>query len=181
MRLRAGTGCRQESVTDLDALDRLDAHQGAGESGIQATVPVHVGSEPRDQAVREDLDDAAERLAVLVGGVDLLDHRVRGRLVEAAQRVGVEGFDVPRQRTFGVFGGRDRSDGGGVADHPDPESGQNLRGNHAEGNACGGLPGAGPFQNGPGFGETVLLHPGEVCVAGAGASQWCVSGPALDQ
>src|SRR3954470_7121820 len=31
-----------EAVTDLDALDRLDRHQGAGEQRVELAVPVHV-------------------------------------------------------------------------------------------------------------------------------------------
>ena len=46
-----------EAVADLDALDRLDAHQRAGQPGVEPAVPVHVRAEARRQAV----DDAPRR------------------------------------------------------------------------------------------------------------------------
>ena len=41
-----------EPVADLDALDRLDAHQRAGQLGVQPAVPVHVRAEARAAAPR---------------------------------------------------------------------------------------------------------------------------------
>ena len=46
-----------EAVADLDALDRLDAHERAGEPGVEPAVPVHVGA----QAGRQAVDDAPRR------------------------------------------------------------------------------------------------------------------------
>ena len=66
-----GVGRQREAVADLDALDRLDAHQRAGEPRVEPTVPVHVRAETRRQAVHDDLDHAAEGVAVLVRLVDL--------------------------------------------------------------------------------------------------------------
>ena len=97
VRPRPGVGGQAEAVADLDALDRLDAHERAGEPGVEAAVPVHVRAEARRQPVHGDLDDAAEGVAVLVGLVDLGDHRLARVGVEAAHRVGVEVGDV-RQR-----------------------------------------------------------------------------------
>ena len=96
VRERAGGGREREAVADLDALDRLDAHQRAGQPGVEAAVPVHVRAEPRRQAVHDDLDDAAERVAVLVRLVDPGDHRCAGLGVEAAHRVLVEPGHGPR-------------------------------------------------------------------------------------
>ena len=53
---------------------------------------------PGRHAVGEHLDDAAERVAVLVGRVDLGHHARRRLGVEAAQRIGVEAVDVVGQR-----------------------------------------------------------------------------------
>jgi hypothetical protein len=89
---------RLEAVADLDALDRLDAHERAGQPGVEAPVPVHVAAQARRQAVDEHLDDAAEGVAVLAGGVDLGDHRGARAGVEAAHRVGVDGVEVVRAR-----------------------------------------------------------------------------------
>ena len=49
---RAGSGRDLEPVADLDALDRLDAHQRTGEPGVEPPVPVHVRAEPGRQPVR---------------------------------------------------------------------------------------------------------------------------------
>ena len=85
-----GRGGELEAVADLDALDRLDAHQRAGQPRVEAAVPVHVRAEARRQAVHDDLDDAAEGVAVLVGLVDARRPSARWRRVEAAHRVVVE-------------------------------------------------------------------------------------------
>src|SRR4051794_20605402 len=45
--LRTGGGGELEAVADLDALDRLDAHERAGEARVEAAVPVHVRPEAR--------------------------------------------------------------------------------------------------------------------------------------
>jgi hypothetical protein len=74
--LRARDAGRPEAVAHLDALDRLDAHRGGGEAGVQAAVPVDVGAEADRHSAGEDLD-AAEGVAVPVGLVDLRDHRLR--------------------------------------------------------------------------------------------------------
>ena len=84
---RAGLG---ERVADLHALDGLDRHQRGGEPRVELAVPLGVRAEARRHAVREHLDDAAERVGVPLGGVDLGDHP-RARLrVQAAQRIGVD-------------------------------------------------------------------------------------------
>ncbi len=93
-----------EPVADLDALDRLDAHQRAGQLRVEPAVPVHVRAEARRQPVDDHLDHAAERVAVLVGRVDLGDHRRRPVGVEGAHRVGVERLDVVGGRQRRVVG-----------------------------------------------------------------------------
>ena len=115
-----GVGGEVEAVADLDALDRLDAHQRAGQPRVEPAVPVHVRAEARRQAVHDHLDDAAEGVAVLVGLVDLGDHRLAGVGVEAAHRVGVERVHVGRgrDRAGRGLGGADRDD---VRDHLDAE------------------------------------------------------------
>ena len=61
---RAASAGQLEPVADLDALDRLDPHQRGREPGVQTPVPVHVAAEARGQAVHDDLDDAAEGVAL---------------------------------------------------------------------------------------------------------------------
>ena len=57
---------------------------------------MHVAAEARRQAVRDDLDHAAEGVAVLVRGVDLGLHRGARGGVQAAHRVGVDAVAVVR-------------------------------------------------------------------------------------
>ena len=52
-----------EAVADLDALDRLDAHEGLGQQGVELAVPVDVAAEADRHAVGQHLDHAAERVA----------------------------------------------------------------------------------------------------------------------
>ncbi len=109
-----------ERVADLHALDRLDGHQRGGEAGVQLAVPLDVAAQTRRYAVRQHLDDAAERVGVLLGGVDLGDHP-RARLgVEAAQRVGVDPLGVLRAGLQAGLGG-DRPELDDVRDDLDAE------------------------------------------------------------
>ncbi len=181
VRLRAGHAGELEAVADLDALDGLDAHEGGGEAGVEPAVPVDVRAEADRDAVGEDLDDAAEGVAVLVGLVDLRDHRLAGVCVEAAHRVGVEPVDVGRGRVDAV-----RGLGRGQFDHVgDDLDARDLldegAGDGAEGDAGGGLTGAGALQDRPGLVEAVLLHAREVGVAGARTGQRRVAAGFLEQ
>ena len=62
----------------------------AGELAVEPVVAAGERAQPDRQARRDDLDDAAERVAVLLGGLDLGDHRLLGGLVERADRAGVD-------------------------------------------------------------------------------------------
>src|SRR5690606_37353514 len=52
---RATAGRGGEAVPNLDALDGLDAHQGTGQPGVQATVPVDVAAQAHGHTVGQDL------------------------------------------------------------------------------------------------------------------------------
>ena len=52
-----------ESGTDLDALDRLDAHERCGEPAVELPVPVHVAAEPHGNAGDDQLEHAAQGIA----------------------------------------------------------------------------------------------------------------------
>ena len=71
VRLRAAHPGQAEAVAELDALDGLDAHEGVGDLGVQAGVALAHRAEPGRAAPGEHLDDAAERVAVLLAGRDL--------------------------------------------------------------------------------------------------------------
>ena len=166
---RTRGGGQVEAVADLHALDGLDAHEGAGQPGVEAAVPVHVGAQARRQSVDDDLDDAAEGVAVLVGLVDAGDHRGAGLGVEAAHRVGVEASLV-----VGLGdGARGRGDAAELDDVADDLGTDRLeeevRGDPAEGDAGGGLAGGRALEDRAGLVEVVLLHADEVGVPGTRA------------
>src|SRR5690606_34204324 len=67
-----------EAVADLDALERLHAHQRRRQPRVELAVPVHVAAQPGRHAVGDDLDDTAEGVALGPGAVDALLHARRG-------------------------------------------------------------------------------------------------------
>jgi hypothetical protein len=164
----AAAGCRPEPVADLDALDRLDPHEGPGQPGVEAPVPVHVAADAGGQPVGEHLDDTADGVAGPAAVVDLGHHPGAGRSVVAADGVGVQPCDVVGQRQLGAVRDGDGTDRDGVADQADAGGlPQERRGDRAEGDAGRGLPGGGPLEHRTGVVEAVLLHADEVGVAGA--------------
>ena len=139
-----------------------------------------VRAEARRQPVDDHLDDAAEGVAVLVGLVDALHHRGAGVGVEAAHLVGVEARDV-------VGLGHDAGRGADAAelDHVGDDPGadgllEEVGRDPAERHAGGGLAGRGPLEDRPGLVEVVLLHAGQVGVAGPRAGQRRVAGQRLE-
>ena len=94
MRLAARQPGHLEPVAHLDALDRLDAHERLGQQAVEPPVPVHVAAQAHGHAVGQHLDDAAQAVARLRDGLDLVDHRLLGRRVEAAQGRGVDPVEV---------------------------------------------------------------------------------------
>ena len=105
-----GVGRELEAVADLDALDGLDAHQRAGEPGVEPAVPVHVRAEARAagrgprprrrrRACRRPCGPGRSRRPSL-----------RGVGVEAADRVGVEVARGRRGRAATPAGARDAAE-----------------------------------------------------------------------
>ena len=94
--LRSADAGQLEAVPDLDALDGLDAHERAGQAGVEPPVAVHEAAQARGQAVGEDLDHPAEGVAGAFGLVDLGDHRVAGGGVQAAHRRVVDPLLIAR-------------------------------------------------------------------------------------
>ncbi len=175
-----GVGGQAEAVADLHALDRLDAHQRAGQPRVEAAVPVHVRAEARRQAVDDDLDHAAEGVAVLVGLVDRRHHLLRGVGVQAAHRVLVEAGDVVRAGHRAVRRGH-----AAELDDVGDDAGadgllEEVGGDPAERHPGGGLAGGGALEDRAGLVEVVLLHADEVGVARAGAGERGVAGQAVE-
>src|SRR3712207_7794779 len=54
-----------QAVPDLDGLHGLDAHEGAGQPGVQPAVPVHVAAQARRQPVDHHLDRSEEHTSEL--------------------------------------------------------------------------------------------------------------------
>ena len=171
-----------EAVADLDALDRLDAHERGGEPGVEPAVPVDVAAEARRQAVGQHLDDAAEGVALLLGSVDLGDHRAalasaskartglssttaRSAASAAACRraTATPPISVTWLRTSTPYACRRNA----FATLPERDPGRRLAG-------------AGALQHRARVVEAVLLHADEVGVAGARAGQGRVAGEALE-
>ena len=150
----------------------------AGEQGVELAVPVHVAAEPDGHAVGEHLDDAAEAVAVLGGRLDLGHHRLLGGGVEAAHRRLVHLRQVGRAGPGGGLrpGGAHLDD---VAHDVDVELGQQRLGQGARSHAGGGLAGRGPLEHVAGVGEAVLLHAGEVGVAGPHLGEGRLGGAVL--
>ena len=152
------------------ALTAWMRHEGLGQEGVELAVPVHVAAEADRHAVGQDLGHAAERVAVLGRRLDRGDHRLLGRRVEAAHRALV---DLRRGRRARAAGCRAR-----WRPRPartmwltidDPEVAQQQLGQRAGRHPGRGLAGRGPLEHVAGVVEAVLLHPGQVGVARAGA------------
>ena len=179
VRLRAGHPGQLEAVADLDALDGLDAHQRGREPGVEPPVPVHVRAEADRHAVRQHLDDAAEGVAVLVGLVDLRDHRLAtrprpgsapGRRRASRRRPGSGTRRTGPSAAASSTTWRDDLDARRLL--------QVRAGDRAERDPGGGLPGAGALQDRPGLVEAVLLHARQVGVTGPRAGSAARCGPA---
>ena len=70
MRRGAALAGEREAVADFDPFHRLDPHQRGSQARVEAVLAGGVGAEPRKDAGRADLDDAAERVPVDAGCVD---------------------------------------------------------------------------------------------------------------
>ena len=96
VRLGAGPARRREPVPHLDPFHRLDAHQGERQARVELAVVVHVRAEPGRRAVRHHLEDPAHGVLRPADPVDLGDHLVRRRLVDAPDGRGVDRVQVRR-------------------------------------------------------------------------------------
>jgi hypothetical protein len=92
--LRAAQLREREAVADLDALHRLNPHQRRGKPRVEAVVLARIRAEPGRNALRTNLDDAAERVAILPRGVDRVWIRACLRQRDARHAHA----DLPQQR-----------------------------------------------------------------------------------
>src|SRR4051794_901577 len=169
------TGGR-ETVADLDTLDRLDAHQGAGEAGVESAVPVHVRTETRRQAVNYYFDNTTKSVAVLLRGIDLLDHPGARRGVRAPDRVLVDASKVVVRRHQTVRR-LNRPDGDDMTeDRHTSRLMKQLASDRAESHPRRGLPRARSLEHWSRVVERVLLHPDEISVPRAWPGERSVAG-----
>ena len=145
---------------------------GPGEARVELPVPLGEAAEARRQAVDDDLDDAAEGVTVLAGGVDLRDHpRARPRVAQRTGSASIRARSRRRGQGRAVRHGN-RAERHHVRDDLDAEGlGEQLPRDLAERDPRGGLPRAGPLKDGPGVGVPELLHARQVGVAGPGPGQ----------
>ena len=166
--LVVGLGSRlarqREPLPQADALDRLDRAQRAGQAAVEALLPRDVGPQAGDQAVRPHLEDAAERLVGLALDVDVVDHRLRRRRVEAADRRGVDVGETVERERLAVVRRMDGADLHDVGDDVHAQRAQVLLEHGAARDSGGRLPRAGPLEHVADVGQLVLLRPGEVGV-----------------
>ena len=159
---------RLEAHADLDALDRGDGHQQAGQAAVELAVPAHVAAEAHHHAAGHDLDLAAQGVAGLLGLVDPADDLGLDRGIEHAH-LGAVGGVVQGDGQLGGAGGDDAAQGDDVAPDLDPELVEQPLGQRAGGDPRRGLARAGALQDVAGVEPVVLEDAGQVGVAGAGA------------
>jgi hypothetical protein len=124
MRLRTAPASGRKTVTDLNALDGLNAHQCAGQSRVKAAIPVHIGAQPRGQPADHYLDDSSEGVAVFVRLVHLRNHGLGGLCVRAPQGILIKAVPVGQSRNFCIVRNRHRPNGNGVGDNSDSQLGE---------------------------------------------------------
>src|SRR5579863_672144 len=167
MHLRAGTEGGGYAGADLHGLDGLQRHDGGGEEGVEALVPLRVGAEAGRNVVGDDFEDAAEGVSGLEYLVDFIFHALLGVRVGA-----VEQNFVALVQGANFFPGNlivqgHAAGGDDVAEDIDAEFAQKQLGDGADGNAGGGFAGGGALEDVSGFGKIVFQCSGQVGVPGA--------------
>ena len=142
------------------------AHHSLREQPVELAVPVHVAPETDRHPVREHLDHATERVALLCGGLHLGDHRLFGVVVDAAHRRGVDPLQViglGSQRC----GQPCPTESDDVAQHGDRRARRaSALASDPAADAGSSLAGGGTLEHVPRVRETILLHPRQVRVPG---------------
>ena len=107
VRLRSAHACEREAVPHLDTLDGLDPHQREGKPRIEPVGLLRVRAEAGRATLGDDLDDAAERVAVLAGRVRRLAHAVVASRTTDLERPARDGDADRRQQRLGNRAGGD--------------------------------------------------------------------------
>ena len=164
-RSRRAPGCRaarrREAQAELDALDGGHREDRLGQRALQAAVALHEAADAGRISPGDDLDDAAERVALCHGVVHGGAH-LRARLrIGAAHRVGLDALDVVERHLGRALHAADRHDVAGDAAAKGAE--QALR-HGAHRYARRRLAGARALDDGPDVVEVVEQRAAEVCV-----------------
>ena len=167
--LRAATRGGAEAVADLDALDRLDAHQRARPGGRRAGGPRARGCRARAAARRRAPRRRRRGCRRPCGLVDLGDHRG----ATPRRRSSAPGRRRARRRRPASAASAPsgdarpgRSDTTCETSRTPAACSRNARRDRAERDPRRRLAGAGPLEHRPGVVEAVLLHADEVGVPG---------------
>ena len=181
VRRRARPAGQVEAVADLDALDRLDAHQRAGQPGVEPAVPVHVraeaGRERRTPTTSTTPPSVSPSLWAwsISATIAALASASRQRTGSASRRATSSGVGTT---PYGASASRSRRRG----DQPDADRLlEEGRGHRAERDPGGGLAGAGPLEHRSGLVEAVLLHADQVGVPGPRPGQRGVARQSLER
>src|SRR5215203_2131391 len=145
MHLRAGQVRRLDARADGDSLNRRYRHQRPRQPPVELRLPRGVRTESCDDAARDDLEDAAERVALTPLLVNERDHLGLRLFVGAAQRR-VAGDAADALPVHFERGGRDAAELHDVAANLYAEDGEHLSRERPAGDARGRLSRRGAFQ-----------------------------------
>jgi hypothetical protein len=121
---RATTPRRFEAVSNLNALDSLNSHQSRRKARIQASIPMHVGTEPRWQATDHNFHYSSEGVTLFVGGIDFFDHGCGCFLVCTAQWIFVQANNIRRGGKSCALRDLNSAHSNSVSNDIDPERGE---------------------------------------------------------
>ena len=161
----AGKGGVGEGIGEGDAFDGVDREHGGAKAGVQASVRGDVGTEADGKSVDDGDDESAERFAFGAGEVDGVGVGVFLRLGGGAGGGAHGKVERLANRSLRF---RDVAKRGDVRGGRDAELGQEGAGNGTDGDAAGGLAGAGTLEGRADVVKAVLHASGEVGVAGSG-------------
>ncbi len=169
VQFRAEDARRTEAHPELDALDRLQAHQRVRDAAVELAVPLHVAAEADRESARNHFHDAAESVAGLFAFVDCGDNPVLGgRVGNPHLRILCDAPQV-LDTHFGRHSRLGPADADDVAEHGNAERVDKLLGEGADRDARGGLARRGALEHVADIVEIVLEHAGQIGVAGARA------------